>query len=69
MELAFGSGVSDPLKPLRDEINDGKLGTFTVDRQLDVNPTTEPTTLSPSRTSECKSIKFAYQCYYICDNS
>ena len=30
MELAFGSTVIDPLKPLRDEMNDGKLGSFTV---------------------------------------
>ena len=54
MELAFGPSVSDPLKPLRDEINDGKLGSFTVDRQLDVNPTIYTITPSPSRTMECK---------------
>ena len=52
MELAFGSSVSDPLKPLRDEMNDGKLGSFTVDSQLDVNPTIESITLSSSRTTE-----------------
>jgi len=57
VELAFGSTVIDPLKPLRDEINDGKLGSLTVDRQLDVNPTIEPTTLLPSRTSDCKCVK------------
>ena len=38
VELAFGSTVIDPLNALRDEMNDGKLGSFTVDRQLDVNP-------------------------------
>ena len=65
MELAFGSTVSDPLKPLRDEMNDGKLGSFTVDRQLDVKPTTEPITLSPSRKTECKWVKFVDQCYII----
>ena len=54
MELAFGPSVSDPLKPLRDEMNDEKLGSFTVDRQLDVNPTIYTTTSSPSRTMECK---------------
>ena len=48
MELAFGSSVNDPLKPLRDEMNDGKLGSFTVDRQLDVNPSMSNTTLSSS---------------------
>ena len=48
MELAFGSSVSDPLKPLRDEMNDGILGSFTVDRQLDVNPSMSNTTLSSS---------------------
>ena len=69
VELAFGSTVIDPLKPLRNEMNDGKLGSFTVDRQLDVNPITEITTLSPSRTSECKCVKSVNQCYYICDNS
>ena len=52
MELEFGSTVSDPLKPLRDEMNDGKLGSFTVDRQLDVKPT-----LSPSTTAKCKYVK------------
>ena len=61
MKLAFGPSVSDPLKPLRDEMNDGKLGSFTVDRQLDVNPTTEPITLPPSTTTECKCVKFVDQ--------
>ena len=54
MELAFGPSVSDPLKPLRDEMNDEKLGSFTVDRQLDVNPTIYTITQLPSRTMECK---------------
>ena len=56
VELAFGSSVSDPLKSLRDEMSDGKLGSFTVDRQLDVNPTIESITLSPSTTTECKCV-------------
>ena len=46
MELAFGPSVSDPLKPLKDEVNDGKLGPFTVDRELDLNPSMSYTTLS-----------------------
>ena len=65
MEVAFGSSVSDPLRPLRDEMKDGKLGSFTVDRQLDLNPTVptiESTTLLPSRTTECKYVKFFDQC-------
>ena len=68
VELAFGSTVIDPLKPLRGEMNDGKLGSIPVDRQLDVNPTTEPITLSPSKTTECKCVKFD-QYHYIYDNS
>lgn len=59
MELAFGPSVSDPLKPLRDKINHGKLGSFTVDCQLDVNPTIEPITLSPM---DCKYVKLVNQC-------
>jgi len=47
------------LKPLRDEMNDGKLGSYTVDRQLDVNPTLEPTTLSPSTTTRLYSLTAA----------
>ena len=54
MNLEFGSTVNDPLKPLRNEIKDGKLGSFTVDPQLDVNPTI---TLSPSTTTKCKYVK------------
>ena len=62
MELAFGPSVSDPLIPLIDEVNDGKLGSFTVDRFLNVTPTTEPNTLSPSTTTKCKNVKFVDQC-------
>jgi len=39
VELVFGPSVNDPLTPLIDEMNDGKLGSFTVDHQLDVNDT------------------------------
>jgi len=62
VELTFGPSVNDRLKPLRDEMNDGKLGSYTVDRQLDVNPTLEPTTLSPSTTTRCKYVKLVDQC-------
>lgn len=48
VDLAFGSSVSDPLKPLRDEMADGKLGSYTVDRQLNLNPSMSNTTLSSS---------------------
>ena len=59
MELEFGSTVKYPLKPLRNEIKDGKLGSFTVDPQLDVNPTI---TLSPSTTTKCKYVKSVDRC-------
>jgi len=39
VELAFGPSVNDPLTPLADEMNDGKLGSFSVYRQLDENAT------------------------------
>jgi len=38
VQLHFKEGVSDPLQPLRDAVSDGRLGPFTVDRQLDLNP-------------------------------
>nr|XP_058952434.1 uncharacterized protein LOC131779867 [Pocillopora verrucosa] len=44
VELKFERSVLDPLKPLEDEIKDGKLGSFTVSRELDLNPTSVPFT-------------------------
>nr|XP_058952433.1 protein turtle-like [Pocillopora verrucosa] len=38
VELKFEKSVLDPLKPLEDEIKDGSLGSFTVSRELDLNP-------------------------------
>jgi len=38
VQLHFKEVVIDPLQPLRDAVSDGKLGPFTVDRQLDLNP-------------------------------
>ena len=38
VELVFGKPINEPLKPLQDEISDGKLGSFTVKRELDLNP-------------------------------
>ena len=58
MNLEFGSTVNDPLKPLRNEMNDGKLGSLAVDPQLDVNPNF---TLSPSTTTKSKYVKSADQ--------
>ena len=46
MQLAFGSSVNEPLKPLKDEMSDGELGAYTVDSELDVNPSMSNTTLS-----------------------
>ena len=55
VELVFGKSVSDPLKPLQDEINDRKLGSFTVDRVSDLNPTITPSTgPTSSNTSKYK---------------
>lgn len=44
VELKFEKSVLDPLKPLEDEIKDGRLGSFTVSRELDLNPTSVPLT-------------------------
>ncbi|XP_078379530.1 uncharacterized protein LOC144662562 isoform X2 [Oculina patagonica] len=57
IELLFGKSAIDTLKPLQDEIKDAKLGSFTVDRTLVVNPmptTTQPTTTMPSKTTAPK---------------
>ncbi|XP_078381425.1 uncharacterized protein LOC144664188 [Oculina patagonica] len=51
VELLFGKSITDPLKPLQDEINDGKLGSFTVDKSLDLNPTTPPPVTSTLSTT------------------
>jgi len=45
VELLFGPSVANPLAPLTEEMNDGKLGSYTVDRQLDVNLSMSNTTL------------------------
>ena len=38
VQLQFQKDVDDPLKPLRDDISDGYLRMFKVERQLDLNP-------------------------------
>lgn len=38
VKMEFGKSVTDPLKPLEDEIKEGKLGAFSVKRELDLNP-------------------------------
>ncbi|XP_074634703.1 uncharacterized protein LOC141893218 [Acropora palmata] len=38
VEMEFPSTLPDPLKPLRDAMQSGKLGMFTVDRELVINP-------------------------------
>ena len=38
VEMKFGKSVTDPLKPLEDEIKGGRLGAFGVKRELDLNP-------------------------------
>lgn len=38
VQMQFPRDISDPLLPLWSEMNDGRLGIFTVDRELQVNP-------------------------------
>ena len=38
VEMMFGKSVTDPLKPLEDEIKGGKLGAFRVKSELDLYP-------------------------------
>ena len=38
VQLHFQKGVNDPLQPLRDDMNDGTLGMFSVDRTFVLNP-------------------------------
>ena len=38
LEMKFGKSVNEPLTPLKEAIKDGKLGSFTVNRDLDMNP-------------------------------
>jgi len=45
VELVFGPSVNDPLAPLQEEISDGRLGSYAVNRQLDVTPSMSNTTL------------------------
>ena len=40
VQLRFKSEVSDPLKPLQDEVNSGTLGPFRVTGGLILNPST-----------------------------
>lgn len=40
VRLRFKSGVSDPLKPLRDQVNKGTLGPFSVTGGLIIDPST-----------------------------
>ena len=41
-QLQFQKNVNDPLKPLRDDMNDGTLGMFSVDRNLVLDPSMFP---------------------------
>ena len=41
-QLQFQKGVTEPLQPLRNDMNDGTLGMFTVDRNLVLNPSMFP---------------------------
>ena len=51
VQLQFQKDVDDPLKPLRDDISDGYLRMFKVERQLDLNPSMfDPLTIFGSST-------------------
>ena len=40
VQLRFKNGVSEPLKPLQDQVKNGTLGPFNVTRELILNPST-----------------------------
>lgn len=53
VQLQFQKDVDDPLKPLRDDISDGYLRMFKVERQLDLNPSMfDPLTIFSVRSLE-----------------
>ena len=59
--MFFGSSVSEPLKPLQDEIADSKLGQFAVGRQLYIYQPILPPTTPPSTGADILFLKrFAY---------
>lgn len=51
VQLVFHSGDSEPWKPLQDDVADGRLGPFSVDRQLILDPTTPPPTTPTTGTT------------------
>ncbi|PFX21978.1 Fibroblast growth factor receptor [Stylophora pistillata] len=56
VELMFRKLASDPLKPIHDEISNGRLSSFKVNAVLDVDPTDPATTTSPS--TENRSFRY-----------
>ncbi|XP_068686517.1 uncharacterized protein [Montipora foliosa] len=54
LDLQFEKTVVDPLSPLRDAVATGRLGAFTVDRILEVNPTVAPSGSSTGPTTDSK---------------
>ncbi|XP_068733679.1 uncharacterized protein [Montipora capricornis] len=54
LDLQFEKTVVDPLSPLRDAVATGRLGAFTVDRILEVNPTVAPSGSSTGPTTDTK---------------
>lgn len=55
--MFFGSSVSEPLKPLQDEIADSKLGQFAVGRQLNIYQPILPPTTPPSTGADILFLK------------
>ncbi|XP_044180162.1 protein sax-3-like isoform X1 [Acropora millepora] len=55
VDMEFPSNLSDPLKPLRDAMQDGKLGMFVVDPQREINATKSPIATQSSNESTQES--------------
>lgn len=54
VRLMFGKGAIDPLKPIQDEISDGRLSSLKVNAVLDVNPK-DPATTTKNQTETSKA--------------
>ncbi|XP_068685081.1 proto-oncogene tyrosine-protein kinase receptor Ret-like [Montipora foliosa] len=70
LDLQFEKTVVDPLSPLRDAVATGRLGAFTVDRILEVNPmrTRRPKTKGPGRKnadSDSKETLLMFHAIYL----
>jgi len=53
VQLLSQKDVNDQLKPLRDDVADEKLGPFTIEKQLEANPSTPSRTPTTSAELPC----------------